>query len=374
MRLALRELRRRPGRFTMATLTLAVLTALLLFLAGLLDGLYLGSTGALRAQRADVFVYGDASRESFLRSRITPPTRAAVTGVDGVAEVGGVGLALVGARVPGSLDLANAAVVGYELAPRGVPAPPAPGQAWADERLKADGVALGDVVALGAAGVPVEVIGFVRDTNYLLQGALWVELSTWRAVQNANRPDARVADDIVQVLVVRGDGSLSQAELAARIDAATASLGSGTGATSSLTKADAELSLPGTREQNSTFNQILGVTFAVVVLIVALYFALLTLERVPLYGMLKAVGASTRQLFAGVVAQAVVVATAAFVLGALVVGAGAAAAPAELPLTVERSRVVSTYLVLVVCAVVGSLASLRRVVRIDPAQAIGGGS
>lgn len=374
MRLALRELRRRPGRFTMATLTLAVLAALLLFLAGLLDGLYLGSTGALRAQRADVFVYGDASRESFLRSRITPATRATVTEVDGVAEVGGVGLALVGARVPGSPDLANAAVVGYELAPRGVPAPPAPGQAWADERLKADGVAVGDVLALGAAGVPVEVIGFVRDTNYLLQGALWVELGTWRAVQNANRPDARVASDIVQVLVVRGDGSLSQAELAARIDAATAPLGAGTGATSTLTKADAELSLPGTREQNATFNQILGVTFAVVVLIVALYFALLTLERVPLYGMLKAVGASTRQLFAGVVAQAVVVATAAFVLGAVVVGAGAAAAPAELPLTVEQSRVVSTYLVLVVCAVAGSLASLRRVVRIDPAQAIGGGS
>jgi hypothetical protein len=43
-------------------------------------------------------------------------------------------------------------------------------------------------------------------------------------------------------------------------------------------------------------------------------------------------------------------------------------------LTVEQGRVVSTYVVLVVCAVLGSLASLRRVVRIDPAQAIGGGS
>lgn len=374
MRLALRELRRRPGRFTMATLTLAVLASLLLFLAGLLDGLYLGSTGAIRAQRADVFVYGDTSRDSFLRSRITPATREVVEGLDGVADVGGLGLALVGAVVPGRDDLADAAVIGYELAPRGVPDPPAPGQAWADERLQASGVSEGDVLELGAARIPVEVVGFVSDTNYLLQGALWVEPTTWRAVQNANRPDARVADDIVQVLIVSGDGTVGDADLAGRIDAATASLGSGTGATSSLTKAEAELSLPGTREQNATFNQILGVTFAVVVLIVALYFALLTLERVPLYGMLKAVGASTRQLFAGVMAQAVVVATAAFVVGTVVVALGAAAAPAELPLTVEQSRVVSTYLVLVVCAVLGSLASLRRVVRIDPAQAIGGGS
>lgn len=374
MRLALRELRRRPGRFTMATLTLAVLAALLLFLAGLLDGLYLGSTGAIRAQQADVFVYGDTSRESFLRSRIDPTTRQVVSGVDGVTEVGGLGLALVGVAVPGSTDLADAAVIGYELAPRGVPAPPASGQAWADERLQAAGVSIGDVVAVGAGEIPVEIIGFVKDTNYLLQGALWVEPGTWRQVQNTNRPDARVTENIVQVLVVRGDGSVSDAELARRVDIATASLGSGTGATSSLTKAEAELSLPGSKEQNATFNQILAVTFAVVVLIVALYFALLTLERVPLYGMLKAVGASTRQLFAGVVAQAVVVATAAFVVGAIVVVAAASAAPAELPLTVERSRVVTTYVVLVLCAVAGSLASLRRVVRIDPAQAIGGGS
>jgi putative ABC transport system permease protein len=374
MRLAWRELRRRPGRFTMATLTLAVLASLLLFLAGLLDGLYLGSTGAIRSQQADVFVYSDTSRQSFLRSRITPATRQTVAQTAGAAEVGGLGLALVGAGVPGSTELANAAVVGYELAPDGVPEPPAPGQAWADERLKADGVSVGDVLTVGAAGVPIEVIGFVRDTNYLLQGALWVDLATWRSVQNANRPDARVADDIVQVLVVRGDAGVSADELAARIDATTASLGSGSGATASLTKAEAEWSLPGTREQNATFNQILGVTFAVVVLIVALYFALLTLERIPLYGMLKAVGASTRQLFAGIVLQAVIVATAAFTLGAVVVGAGAAAAPPALPLTIEQSRVVSTYVVLVLCAVLGSLASLRRVVRIDPAQAIGGGS
>ncbi len=374
MRLAWRELRRRPGRFTMATATLAVLAALLLFLAGLLDGLFLGSTGAIRAQRADVFVYSDTSRDSFLRSRITPATREMVEGVEGVESVGGLGIALVGAAVPGEEELADAAVIGYELAPRGVPAPPAPGEAWADDRLEAFGVDVGDVLELGAARIPVQVIGFVSDTNYLLQGALWVEPGTWRDVQNANRPDARVADDVVQVLVVVGDSQLNDSDLATRIDTATAELGTGTGATSSLTKSEAEFSLPGTREQNSTFNQILGVTFAVVVLIVALYFALLTLERIPLYGMLKAVGASTRQLFAGVIVQAVVVASAAFALGAGVTLLGAATAPAQLPLTVEPGRVLSTYIVLVVCAVLGSLASLRRVARIDPAQAIGGGS
>lgn len=41
MRLAVRELLRRPGRFTVVGGALTVLVLLLLFLGGLLDGLYL---------------------------------------------------------------------------------------------------------------------------------------------------------------------------------------------------------------------------------------------------------------------------------------------------------------------------------------------
>ena len=70
MRLALRELRRRPSRFALATVVLVFLSVLLLLLGGLLDGLYLGSTGAIRAQRADALVYSSTARDSFLRSRV----------------------------------------------------------------------------------------------------------------------------------------------------------------------------------------------------------------------------------------------------------------------------------------------------------------
>ena len=365
MKLSLRELRRRPGRFAGATLTVAVLSFLVLFLGGLLDGLYLGSTGAIRAQEADVFVYSDTSRDSFLRSRVDGDLRAAVESVEGVDAVGGLGIALVGAKVPGESELADASVIGYELPPVGVPEPPAAGEAWADSRLKGFGVEDGDTLLLGPAEVPITVIGFVDDTNYLLQGALWVEPGTWREVQNASRPDAAIADGSFQVLVVQGDGDA--AELARVIDEAT-------GATSSLTKAEAELSLPGTKEQRSTFLFIIGATLVVVVAVVALFFALITLERVPLYGVIKAIGGSTRQLFSGVVVQAIVVTLIGFTAGAVLAALLDAVAPPALPLDITGSRTVTALAWLIVCAVVGSLMSLRRVVRIDPATAIGTGT
>ena len=69
------------------------------------------------------------------------PTRATVEAVPGVARTGGIGVVQLGARVPGSgpRELAATALFGYELAPSGVPEPPAPGEVYADDVLRADG-------------------------------------------------------------------------------------------------------------------------------------------------------------------------------------------------------------------------------------------
>lgn len=363
MKLPLLELRRRPSRFVVATVVLSFLATLLMFLGGLLDGLYLGSTGAIRAQQADVIVYSESARDSFLRSRITPEVRAEVEAAPGVEEVGGLGLVLLGAKVPGETDTANVAVAGYEVPPKGVPAPPADGKGVADSTLRDAGASVGDVILVGPAETPVEITGFVDDTSYLQQSSVWVNLDTWRAVQNANRPDAFVPPGVVQALVASGTGDLPES-----IDTATA------GATSTLSRDDAVLALPGVKQQRDTFNQIIYSTLVVVLAVVGLFFSLLTLERLGLYGVLKAIGASTRRLFAGVVLQAVVVATIAFVVGSLLALAASAALPAEVPLQLTPARFVSTFVGLLVAAVLGSAVSLRKVTKVDPASAIGTGS
>ncbi|MEN9505236.1 MAG: hypothetical protein RI958_1162 [Actinomycetota bacterium] len=343
-----------------ATVVLTVLSALLLLLGGLLDGLFLGSTGAIRAQDADVIVFSSTSRDSFVRSRLDADTRAVVEGASGVDEVGGLGFALLGAAVPGQDELADVAVTGYELAPKGVPEPPPPGHAWADERLKDSGAAVGDTLLVGPAQTPIVIDGWVSDVSYLLQAGLWVDLATWRTVQNANRPDAFVADGVVQALAARGSGDLTET-----IDLATA------GTTSTLTIDDAVFALPGVSSQNSTFNAIIYSTLVVVLAVVGLFFSLLTLERTSLYGVLKAIGASTGRLFRGIVLQAVAVAVVAFVAGSGLAVLADLGLPAEVPLQLTADRFVFTFVALVVAAVLGSAISLRRVTRIDPASAIG---
>jgi putative ABC transport system permease protein len=363
VKLALKELRRRPGRFATATVILTLIAILLMFLGGLLDGLIASSTGAIRAQDADAIVYSDTAQASFVRSRIDPELRAQVEATDGVTEVGGIGNVQLGARVPGNgpRDLASVALFGYELAPTGVPDAPAYGQAWADETIKASGVEEGMIIEVGPARSPIEIVGFVEDTNFNGQSSLWASPDTWRDVLSANRPDAQVGPDVFQALIVRGDDDLPDA-----IDAATG------GATDSYTVNEAVAAIPGVTEQQNTFNQIIGVTVAIALVVIGLFFALLTVERTSLYGVLKALGAKSSTIFAGLVAQAVVVtAIAALIAGTLVVILDLVIPAGSIPLLITPGRIILSVALLLIAAVLGCSFSLRRVLRIDPASAIG---
>jgi putative ABC transport system permease protein len=369
MKTALRELRRRPARFVTATVILTLVAVLVMFLGGLLDGLIRGSTGALRAQDADVIVYSDTAQSTFARSRIEADTRAIVEALPGVARTGGIGIVQLGARVPGKgpRELAATALFGYELAPKGVPGPPAPGEVYADDVLRADGIAVGMTILLGAARSPVTVIGFVSDVSYSGQGTLWAEPGTWRELVGANRPDVQLPDGAFQALVVQADEVDAQ-ELADEIDTAT-------GTTESLTITEAIEEIPGVRAQRTTFNQIIGVTVAIAGVVVALFFALLTVERLSLYGVLKALGARSSTLFAGLVAQAVfVTAVASVVAGGLAFLIDALIPPGSVPLDISERRVLTSAVLLLVAAVTGCAFSLRRVLRVDPAAAIGTGA
>jgi putative ABC transport system permease protein len=366
MRIALRELRRSPRRFLPTTAALALLVILLLFLGGLLDGLYRSSTGALRAQESDLIVYSEDSRDSVIRSRIESATRDEVEQVPGVVQTRGLGFALVGARVPGESEIADAAVVGYQGAAAGVPPPPPARHGWADSSLEADGVDVGDRLLLGPARVPVTVRGFVDDTSFLQQSGIWVEPGTWREVLNRSRPGAAVDAGTFQVLAVRTADGNDPAQVARRIDRAT-------GTTHTLTRGDAIMALPGIKEQNRTFTQIIGVTFLVAGPVVALFFALLTLERTGLFAVLKAVGASSRQLIGGVTVQAAIVSVLAFAFGGAVTWLLSFAVPASVPLALTGSRAVFVAVGVFVMAVIGGAISLRRILTIDPASVVGAG-
>ena len=365
------ELKRRPGRFATATVVLSLLAALLMLLGGLLDGLLNGATSGIKGLNADVLVYSSSAQSSFPRSRIEAATREQAEKADGVDAVGGLGVAQFGVRVnpDDERELVDAAIFGYEISPEGVPQPPADGEAYAAESFESSGISIGETVRVGPMRTPLKIVGWAEDLAYAGQRSMWVNPGTWREILNANKPVGRVGDDVFQALVVKTDAGADPSAVAAAIDQATDN------ATESLTKEEAIQAIPGVKEQSSTFGQIIGVTLLVAVIVVALFFALLTVERISLYGIFKAIGATTPVLFRGLMLQAVAVTAIASTIGVtLAVIFDAVIPPDALPYRIEPMRIVTNVASLLFASVIGCAFVLRRVLKIDPASAIGNGT
>jgi putative ABC transport system permease protein len=372
MLLALAEIRRHRGRFAAVTATLALLAFLVLVLAGLSDGLWYGATGAIRNTHADLEVFSADSLLSLERSSLPLATADRVRQVPGVADVGAVGSLLAPASGPDGQEL-DVAVLGFVPGRPGsppvvvagrLPAAGERGVAAADATLRRR-VRLGQPITVAGSGLPLRIVGFVDDARYQLQPTLWTTIQSWQAIRDQVRPERRTSQPTVQALPVRLAPGATPAKVARQIDTTL-------GTTRTVPRGRAVLAIPGAKQMRATFGQIITTTLLVAALVVALFFALLVVERRGLLAMLKALGASNRRLAGGLLVQALLATATGLAVGGLLAWAMTAMLPPTFPAVFRASTTVTLVAATLATGTVGAALSLRRVLRIDPAQALGG--
>ena len=366
MRVFFKELVRRPGRFLPVGGALTMLVVLLVVLGGFLDGLELNQTGPYRAHEGRLLAFSDQSDLLIQRSRVDTKQADALAKADGVAKVGALNQIASTAEDPDG-EIVDIVLFGYDLSTEVLPSPPADGGAVIDSALaNRNDVAVGDTLLIGATSERVEVSDVVDD---LSQGSptVWLSTERWRQVVESANPSSLLPAGGDQALVVQpSDDGLDQTQLTTLADR----LGDQAGI-DVATPDEVILALPVVQQQSSTFEGIIGVTFVVTLMVVALFFTLITLERVGLYAVLKALGARTRDLLAGISLQAVCVSVVALALGFALSVVFVNLLPANLPVRLVPNRMLQTGVGVLLSALLGSLFTLRRVLRIDPAEAIG---
>jgi hypothetical protein len=112
MRIALAEMRRRRGRWLSIVGAVAFIVFLVLVLAALADGLFVGTTGALTTGDSDALVYSADGRRSLVRSELPLADLPEIESVPGVADVGTLGVLLTTATAAVSPEPFDAAVIG----------------------------------------------------------------------------------------------------------------------------------------------------------------------------------------------------------------------------------------------------------------------
>ena len=367
MNLAVAEFRRAKGRYAAITAALSLIVFLVLVLGSLSDGLFFGGTGAVRSSTAQAYAFSADAEGSLVRSQLPLDDEAGLEAIPGVEQATALGTLITAtSSVPEGADVV---VMGFQLEPDpagvpgeviagALPTPDQPDGVAVDEALADAGLGLGGTVDVG--GVSRPVVGVVGDAQYQGLPTVWTGLETYAEMRQAVRPELAGAEPSASAFAL----ALAEGVTADQLPAPAG--------TAILSTEEAYLAIPGVEAQKSSLNAIIYASLAVAGLVVALFFALVVLEKRELFAALKALGASTRSLGGGVVLQAVGACASAVVIGAVAARLVGLVLPGDIPFLFRVQTLLVCAALTIAAGAIGALLSMRRISRIDPATALGG--
>lgn len=358
MFLALREIRHARLRFAMITGVIVMVSSLVFILSGLANGLSAGNTAAIDAMPIDGMVVSAGSDYLLDRSAVPATAAEAIAGIDGIEAAEPLGVSSANITAKGSDEVLGVSFFG--VVPDGMIAP---GEALGgqergvviDETLTEDGVEQGDTIVTEPGGIELTVVGVTADHTYRLRPTVYMPLDLWRQLQP--RQDGADAD-AVTAIAVRGD----DAALAAIPDAVPGTMVGSPGQIASH--------IPGESEQNSTLLLIQVFLVVIAAGIIAAFFYIITLQKMPELGVMKAIGTGTGYLARTLIAQVLALAVVGVLLGISVADTLALVIGNTIPYSISTERMALFGSVLLLVAVGGTALSLARIARVDPLDAI----
>lgn len=358
MFLALREFRHSKLRYALITGVIVMVSALVFILSALANGLSNGNSEALAAIDADGIVVTSGSEYQLDRSAIALEDADAIAGVDGVEEAEPFGATSINVTREGNDDVLGVSVLG--MVPGGIVDPGAnDGDAIGsgengiviDESMTNEGIGIGDVLVTDPGGVELEVIGITDGYQYRLIPTAILPFELWQELRPQGSEGA-------SAVVVNGD------------DAAIESIPDAVEGVMVASNDDLVTNLPGQTEQQATL--VLIQVFLVVIAagIIAAFFFIITLQKMPELGVMKAIGTKTSYLAKTLLLQVAILGVVGIVIGIAFSCVTDILIQGAVPFALEWQSMALYGSILLVVGMLGTLLSLFRIARVDPLDAI----
>lgn len=376
--LALKEIWRNRGRFFLISLVIALITLLVLFLAGLAEGLGAGNKEYLEKLNADLILFQEQADLSVSASQFGNAIMNDVLRVPGVADAGAIGFSSVFLTYAQEEEPLPVSMFGVEPGRPGEP-PALQGQTLSS--LRASEAVIGKNVAL-RTGLQVgdefvikstqgtvdefytlKVAGISDGRQYFIQPSIIVPLLTWDRIRP--RPTADGPGELVfNIIAVRLENAASMETVAARLKERLGDI-------DAVDRRTAYEAAPGYSAQQSTLRTQQGFTLLIGVLVVGGFFQIQTLQKVAQVGMLKALGASNLVVALATTIQVVATNMFGVMLGGVATLALAAVFPETIPIVFVGGQVMVALVTLLIIGPLGGLVSIRLLLKVEPLTALG---
>ena len=355
MYLGLKEMRHEKLRYTLLSGVLLLIALVVFMLAGLANGLSNGNRQAVDAWQARIVYLNKNANQTMSASQLKLADQKKLSGKQ-IAPL---------ASLSGTLRTTNnhlkttASAFGTSrtsfLMPKLVSGHQINGknQVLISADLKAAGYKLGQKVRIGTTKQTVKIVGTYGKSTYMIAPTLYTDIATMNRLKGA--PITSGDQQTVNGFVTK-ESSFKNAKH---------------GDLEKLSIATFINKLPGYSAEQLTLNTMIYFLFAIALAIIGIFMFVLTLQKQPLFGVLKVQGIGTGHILAALLTQSIAMALIGIVLGLGITVGLAQIMPAGLPFVVNWPQFGLYSLALLAASVVGALLSWRTVAKIDPAVAIG---
>ncbi len=355
MFLALNEIKKNKLRFTLIIGVLMLVSYLVFFLSGLATGLENLNRESVDKWKATAIVLTEESDKSMYQSSLT---------IEEVNEIDAVEIAVIGQinAVAGNGDQkTNVSIFGINkdefIMPKVTEGEVFVGdnEVIASDALKEDGFKVGDELHLSSSAQVLKIVGFTDKARFNAAPVLYGDLATFHRVKFGEAAEAN--KESINGIVVRADELTTITK------------------NDSLESIEIETfirNLPGYTEQNLTLNFMIYFLFGISAVIVAIFLYVLTVQKISMFGVMKAQGISNSYLSRSVIAQTFILAAIGVAVGFVLTLITGAFLPSAVPVAFDLVTMLIYGIVLIAVAIMGAVFSVLTIVRIDPLKAIGG--
>ena len=372
MFLALRELIYARSRFALMGSVVALISVLMVLLAGLSSGLVNDGVSGLQRMPAQAVAFAPETRtdSAFTRSVVGPEQVEAWAAQPDVETATPMGLSIVNAKTSGGTPL-DLTLIGAENDGPLIPevaegrAPDAYGEILVSSTAS-EAVAVGDTVVIDRLDIPLTVVGIATQQHTFGHVDIaFTTLPTWQDVHAGTRvgeePRSGAREEYSVVMLLGADGKAP--DMAAGDAAAD---------TTTLAMDDAYNASPGYQAELMTMNMITWFLYAISALVVGAFFAILTVQRSREIAVLRAMGASTLRLLVDAIGQALILLVISIGLGvAIGVGLGSLLLGTGMPFALEAGPIALGASLLLILGLVGATLATVRISSVDPHSALG---
>ncbi|WP_313894247.1 ABC transporter permease [Psychrobacillus sp.] len=225
----------------------------------------------------------------------------------------------------------------------------------ASDTLMDEGFKLGDELTLSSTEETLKIVGFTDEARFNAAPVLYSELSTLQSLKFGEAAEQN--KDIINGIVLRTD------------DLSSIKLNDG------LEVIELETfikNLPGYTEQNLTLTFMIYFLFVISAVIVAIFLYVLTVQKISMFGVMKAQGISNSYLAKSVVAQTFILAAIGVTVGFILTIVTGYFLPSAVPVSFDYMTMIIYGVIFILVAVLGAFFSVLTIVKIDPLKAIGG--